>query len=298
MDPDSREIGWTNRKCRSCTTHGMMLEMPARQKLDPLADSAPASAADYDLDLRPGEELYRTLYERAVGRLAGYRDRLRELNAELLRAEEREDRRIARVLHDELGQTLAAARMAVCELEDSEVSAARAVRLQALLAHLDRSIEVTRSLTFQLSPPILHDLGLAAALEALGERTREDHGLRFVFVLDDGWSPPAAHIGVVLYRVARELLRNVARHARANSVRLTLGGNGDRLRIVLEDDGAGFDAAGAARAATRRDGGLGLFQARERMARLGGSFEIDSAPGRGTRAVLSLPLTGCRCPHR
>ncbi len=225
--------------------------------------------------------------KRAVARVAEYRDQLRELNAELLRAEERENRRIARVLHDELGQTLAAARMAICELKDTEPSAPRAAHLEQLCAHLDRSIEVTRSLTFQLSPPILHDLGLAPALQALGERTEEERGIRFAYELGEGWSAPGGHAGGVLYRVVRELLHNVVKHARARRVRLRLGGDRERIRIVLEDNGVGFEAASSD--AVGGDG-LGLFQARERMERLGGGFEIDSGPGRGTRVRLTLPI--------
>lgn len=224
---------------------------------------------------------------RVVRRLGRARDQLRELNAELLRAEAREGRRIAGVLHDEVGQTLVAARMRLCELLVSEGSTVETERLRELRDLVDRAIEVTRSLTFQLSPPILHDLGLAAALQALGERVAKDHGLRFTFESGDGWSPPAEDAGVVLYRVLRELFHNVTKHARARGVRLELDGDGERIRIVLEDDGAGFDAAASA-------GGhsLGLFQVRERMVRLGGCFEIDSSPGRGTRARLTLPLGG------
>ena len=222
----------------------------------------------------------------AVERIAGYRDGARDLNAEILRAEERTERRIARVLHDDLGQALAAARMTVCQLRDSEVSEARAGLLEAVREHLDRSIEVTRSLAFELSPPILHELGLVPALQALGERMEEDHGVRFAFVLGQGWSPPSEEPGVVLYRVVRELLQNVVKHARASRVRLELAGARDRTWIVLEDDGVGFDAAGSGWAGQ----GLGLSQVRERMARLGGASEIESAPGRGTRALLTVPL--------
>jgi len=252
----------------------------------PSADQLPPLAAA----LRESEGRYRFLYNterrRAAEHIAEYKEQIRELNAELFRAEEREERRIARVLHDELGQTLAAARMAISDLRDSEVSAARSGRLEKLQHHLDRAIEVTRSLTFQLSPPILHDLGLAAALQALGERTHTDHGLDFDFALGEGWAPPAEDAGVVLYRAVRELLHNVAKHARASRVRLELTGTGDRIQIVVEDDGAGFAVA-----ADKPSLSLGLFQVRERMERLGGLFEIDSAPGRGTRAVLSLSAT-------
>lgn len=233
-----------------------------------------------------------TEHQRAVEQ--EYREQLRKLNAELLRVEERVERRIARVLHDELGQTLAAARMTICQLRASEGSEVRIGRLEELRAHLDRAIEVTRSFTFQLSPPILHDLGLAAALQALGERTEKEHGLRFVFALGEEWSPPGEDVGVVLYRVLRELFHNVTKHARASRVRLELAGTRERIRIVLEDDGVGFDIASSSRAGSS----LGLFQARERMARLGGLLEIDSTLGRGTHAVLSLAVAEKEEPAR
>ncbi len=228
---------------------------------------------------------------RAVQRVAEYRDQLRELNAELSSAEERGERRIACVLHDEVGQTLAAARMGICELRDSEGSSERIGRLEELRELVDRTIEATRSLTFQLSPPILYELGLAAALEALGERIGKESGIRFAFALGEGWTSPAEDASVVLFRVVRELLHNVTKHARASRARLELDGAGDRARIVLEDDGVGFGAV-----IGKSGHGLGLFHVRERMQRLGGRFEIDSAPGRGTRAVLTLPL--CDEPER
>ncbi len=218
-------------------------------------------------------------------RLAEHRDQLRKLNGELLVAEEHERQRIARMLHDELGQSLAAARIMICELRDSETSAARAERLEELRTRLDLSIGTTRSLTFRLSPPMLHDLGLAPALQALGERIEKSHGIRFVFALGEGWSPLANDVGLVLYRVVRELLYNVVKHAQASRVRLELVSGNNRIKIVVKDDGVGFAAtAGPA------DGSLGLLLVRERMGRLGGLFEIVSAPGCGTRALLSLPI--------
>ncbi len=224
---------------------------------------------------------------RAVARLAEYRDQLRDLNANLSHAEEREGRRIARVLHDEVGQNLAAVRMAICELRDSEPSSgARSQRLDGLRQMIDTSIEVTRTLTFQLSPPILYELGLAAALQALGERMGQDHDVVFRYEVSEGWSPPPDSVGVVLYRVVRELLHNVVKHARATRMRLDLGGTRDGIRLVVEDDGEGFDVEAPVPA-----GHLGLFHVRERLERLGGGFVLDAAPGRGTRMELTVPVT-------
>ena len=132
------------------------------------------------------------------------------------------------------------------------------------------------------------------ALQALAEQTAEDHGLRLAFALGEGWSPPPEDAGGVLYRVVRELLDNVIKHARAGRVRLRLDRTDDGIRIVLEDDGVGFDAGDAGDAGRS----LGLFQVRERMGRLGGRFEIESAPGEGTRARLTLPLGERTARHR
>jgi signal transduction histidine kinase len=228
----------------------------------------------------------------------GWHGRLRELNVEVFRAVEDERRRIAGVLHDEIGQALAAVRMTLCELRASEASVARAGHLDRLRTLVEQSIEVTRSLTFQLSPQILYDLGLAAALQALVEQTGRDHGYRFSCTLGKGWSPPAEDAGVALYRAVRELLHNVTKHARATRVHLALGGTGDEIWISLDDDGVGFAATGR----TAGGRGQGLFQVRERMDRLGGGFVIDSAPGRGTHARLTLPCgerkDGCRGGRR
>ena len=226
-------------------------------------------------------------HRRVEMQLAEVQHRLYELNAELADVEERQEQRIARVLHDGLGQELATARLAVCRLRDSEAHEARAGCLEELRAGLDRSIEVTRSLTFQLSPPMLYDLGLAAALQALGERIEDDHGIPFVSVLREGWSAPEEGTGVVLYRAVRELFYNVTKHAQARRISLELDGADDRIWIVLEDDGLGFDSVDRG-AAGRASTGMGLFQVGERLQRLGGSFELDSAPGRGTRARLTL----------
>ncbi len=217
-------------------------------------------------------------------RLAEARDQLRDLNAELSRVAEREHRRIARILHDEVGHTLAAARMAICELQVTEPADERHWCLEELQQMIDASIEVTRSLSAQLSPPILYELGLLPALQALGEKMEEKHRIAFRLEQGKGWTSPSRDVSIVLYQVVRELFHNVVKHSRADFIRLELGGTERGIHLVVEDDGVGFDLDNRA-----GSGGLGLFHARERLNWLGGAMEIDSGPGRGTRVLLSMP---------
>ena len=225
----------------------------------------------------------------AVRRLADARDQLRDLNAELSRVAEREDRRLSRILHDEVGNNLAAMRLALCQLRDSETAAGRSRRLGKLLQMLDQSIEATRSLSTRLSPPILYDQGLAPALQELGRKIEQEHGIAFQFQLRQGWSPPPRDTGVLLYQVVRELLHNVVKHADANTVWLDLAGIQGGIWLVFGDDGVGFNTSAMA-----TSGGLGLFHARERLERLGGKLDVDSAPGHGTWIHLTLPATAAR----
>ena len=144
-------------------------------------------------------------------------------------------------------------------------------------------------MTFQISSPILYDLGLEAALEWLVEQTQEQHGIAATCEGDGRPKPLDTDVSVVLYQATRELLINVTKHSRATKVSVATRRVGDSVTIRVEDDGAGFDP----RAGTGPHGssGYGLFSVRERLAYLGGSVTIDSAPGQGTRVTMTAPLT-------
>ena len=144
----------------------------------------------------------------------------------------------------------------------------------------------TRSLTLELSPPILYEIGLEAAIEWLAERTQRDHGL-LATVCDDGQSKPLPEeFRAELFNAVRELLFNVVKHARAKSVGIRLSRCGDMYEIVIEDDGIGFEA----NMQVATSSGFGLFSIRDRISHLGGRFQVDSAPGRGCRVTLQVPL--------
>lgn len=217
-------------------------------------------------------------------RLAEARERtsqLQALAAALFRVEENERRELATLLHDDLGQRLVAVKLQLAAL-DREA-------LRSVQGLLDETHTTVRSLAFQLSPPILRDLGLLAGLRWLAREFTARYGLA-VTVDDPGELPPLAGDPIfLLFRCVRELLLNTVKHARAGAaqVRARLADE-DTLHIDVEDDGVGFDP-GAGLGPSRS---FGLLSVRERLGWLGGEMIVDSAPGQGTRVRLAMPLAG------
>lgn len=214
-----------------------------------------------------------------------YQERLKSLASAVVLAEERERRRIGAGLHDDVGQTLAIVKIKLGELRGSAAESGSAQKLEEIRGLLDQAIRSTRTLTFELSSPVLYELGLAAALQELGESMERRGGIRFHFRADR-WRDPGAELAIVLYRSVRELLFNVVKHARASHVRMAIDASSDQVRIVIEDDGVGIAAAGEDFDAS---GGFGLFTVREQLIHAGGRMEIDSSPGEGTRVRLFAP---------
>jgi PAS domain S-box-containing protein len=214
---------------------------------------------------------------------------LRALALELARAEDRERRRLAQVLHDDLQQMLVAAKFTAATALMGTTSTKVQESLKQVKDLLSRSIDASRSLTSELSPPILYDAGLAEALRWLGRWMKEKHGLTVDSELDDGIVIPQDE-RVLLFRAARELLFNVSKHARVERAKLRLCfPAGDRVQIEVEDHGIGYDPA-LQNAGGKMAGGFGLFSIRERLEWLGGCLEIDAAPNRGTRVTVVLPV--------
>lgn len=227
--------------------------------------------------------------KQAEDQLSVRASQLRALAGELTLAEQRERRRMAQILHDHLQQLLVAANLRVSMLEmtaDGPVKQA-AKEIENLLGE---SISATRSLTAELSPPVLHDLGLPAGLEWLARWMADKHGLAVNMRAETGIPPVADDVKVLLFESVRELLFNAVKHARVNSVTLTLRQTeGRTLQITVCDDGTGFDPAGL-KLAGETGGGFGLFSICERLDLIGGKLEIQSAPGHGSRFVLTAPV--------
>ncbi|MDD4889383.1 MAG: PAS domain S-box protein, partial [Phycisphaerae bacterium] len=224
--------------------------------------------------------------KRAERQLLEYQGQLRSMASQLSLIEERERRRLAGELHDRIGQALALARIKLGLLR-KHVPAGVA-GMDDVMALIEQTLQDTRSLTFQLSPPILYELGFEPAVEWLVEQIARQYAV-CAEMEDDGQPKPLDDdVRVVLFQATRELLVNAARHSRAPRIRVRLSRDGGHIRIQVSDNGAGFDVAGA----SKGRGGFGLFSLRERLRHLGGSLQIESRPGQGTAVTLLAPLKG------
>jgi PAS domain S-box-containing protein len=239
-----------------------------------------------------------TKRKQAEEKLMLYQQQLRSLASQLSLAEERLRRKIATDLHDNISQNLAISKMKLEALAQS-VNSQQAKSLKEVTDLLAQTIEVSRSLTFEMSPPVLYELGFIPALDWLASQTRQRFGIETEFI-DDGKSKPLVlDVSVLLFQSVRELVNNVVKHAKARNLKITASRVRSNICITVEDDGLGFDMARVIsdrERSTRKDAsdysprGFGLFNIRERLDHIGGSIEIHSKSGRGTRVTLIAPL--------
>jgi signal transduction histidine kinase len=153
---------------------------------------------------------------------------------------------------------------------------------------LERSLKLTRSLSVELAPPVLHERGLAAALEWLAAETRKNYNVEITVEADPSANPKAGDVRIFLFRAVRELLLNSVKHAVGSAVHITMQHlRPDKVRIIVTDGGPGFDPASldAQRTGSQK---FGLFNIRDRVSSFGGEFHLNSGPKRGTRITLSL----------
>jgi signal transduction histidine kinase/chemotaxis methyl-accepting protein methylase len=217
-------------------------------------------------------------------RILDYHEKLQQMAFDTALGEERERRRIAADLHDGVGQALALAQIKLVSTRPLVSTKARAT-IDECIRLVEESIAETRTLTFDLSPPILYDLGLEPAVRWFGEQLEKRYGLQVEIEAEEGLELNA-EVAALIFRSVRELLTNVCKHARAPVAKVILRSTDDRIGIIVEDAGVGFDL-------DETPSGFGLFSVRERIQRLGGVVDIRSAPGHGTRVSLFVPLA-CR----
>ena len=254
-------------------------------------------AADRELAVRREVEAeLRLRVEQRTADLGRSNVQLRELAAQVGLAEQRERHRLAIGLHDHVGQLLAAAKLRCAALRAAAAGGRAAGadlpgELTAVLGVLDRAISATRTLTFELSPPMLYELGLTATLASLVEQIARAHPALACACRDDGADKPlAGDLEVLLFQVARELINNVLKHANASRLTVTTRRDGDELCLTVSDDGAGFDPAVLERPVVG-PGGFGLYSVRQRLAQRGAGLTVDTRPGAGTAATVRAPLT-------
>lgn len=232
----------------------------------------------------------RSALDAANRQLRAQQKELEALAARLIRAQEDERSRIARELHDDLTQRLAAVAIELGKMERSSDAsgklAERARELRETMAQI--SVDVHR-LSRSLHPSMLKELGLGTALEQEFRAFFERGGAPVHFVSSGDWEGVSDQVQLAIYRVVQEALQNALRHADASEVQVFLACEGGYVRMELSDDGRGFDEG-----SQRGKAGLGLASMRERVQLLGGTFEVRAAPGKGTTLLISLPVTNSR----
>jgi signal transduction histidine kinase len=213
------------------------------------------------------------------------RQDLKELSARLVQAQEKERRAISRELHDEVGQSLSALLVGLSNLS-AAVPASAAAEMQAHVAGIrdlaQNCVRVVRNIALLLRPSMLDDLGLAPALEWQAREVSRNYGMR-VNVASEGVSDslPEEH-KTCIYRIVQEALHNCVRHSGASTARITVKQDAAGVSVLVQDDGRGFQPG--------IERGLGLVGIEERVTNLGGTFRIDSHPGRGTLLAITLPF--------
>jgi signal transduction histidine kinase len=253
-------------------------------------------AIRYAVQRKHAEEQIRTLNaeleQRVIERTAVARRRasqLRVLAAQLTMVEQRERRRLAQVLHDHLQQLLVATRLKTGMLSRRLQDENARPLVEQVDQLLVECIQASRSLTMELSPPVLYDAGLIPALEWLARQMREKHALDVEFESDPRAGEVAEETAVLLFSAIRELLFNVVKHAGVHRARVCVGVTDcDQVRIVVCDQGSGFDPAGLHGDGVG-SGGFGLFSIRERLELLGGKLVVEATPGKGSRVEILAP---------
>ncbi len=218
--------------------------------------------------------------------LRSMRDRLRSLATELTRAEERERKRIATYLHDRIGHTLALAQFRIEDLQGRIPSRDHDEDFDTVLKSIAQAIDETRTLTAQLYPPVLYELGFAAAVDWLGEQIHRQYGVRVEVSAGKTYQSLQNELRGTLFQAVRELIFNAVKHASPTLVTVNIDQQEETIQVAVEDNGAGFDVRKLNSPAAK---GFGLFSLRERITVMGGTLDISSNEGEGTRAVLRMP---------
>jgi len=218
-------------------------------------------------------------YNRAVS------NALQKTNLQLTRVEDEQRRDLAELLHDQIGQELSALHF---QLEACRGTGEVAPdKIESMIELVAQTQVRTQDLTFDLSPPLLHHLGLTAALQALARRIEREHDLTCTVTSTGPTVAPGSVTGPLLYRMARELVFNAVKHAGGSRIDVTLDCSDERVTLIVADDGCGMSADPSHLPGLDAQGGFGLFSIRQRLVPLGGTMAI--ATDAGTRVEITLP---------
>jgi PAS domain S-box-containing protein len=232
-----------------------------------------------------------TKQKQAEEKISQQQAKLRTLSVEVALAEEHERKRIAAVLHDDIGQNLALLKLKLGFLQDIHPSIKKSVITAEGFDLIEQTIASTRTLTYGLVSPLLYELGFAEGIQNLCEQIQDRHPeMHIQFQLNDQSLKLSDQMSIVLFRIIRELLFNIEKHAGATNAELKINVRDKQLHITLKDDGVGFDITNLGKEFSS-EGGFGLFSIQEQVRGLGGIFGIRSTLGKGTQVFLTMPYS-------
>ena len=237
-----------------------------------------------------------TTKQQAEEKIVNYQKQLQSLTSELSLIEERERRTIATDLHDHVGQVLTLVGLKVDELQENVSSPTCSPLIEEIQTLIGQTIRSIRSLMFELSPPVLYDFGLEEAIEWLAEHFSQAHDLKILVTKDEQPKPLKTEGNVILFQSVKELLMNIVKHAQATSVKISIQRACNDLRIIVEDNGKGFDI-NLIDHNQHKIKGFGLFSIYERLEYYGGRMIIESNEGQGTTITLLMPMVTTKKPE-
>jgi len=208
---------------------------------------------------------------------------------EVTAIEENARRTFSNYLHDRIGQTLFVLKIRLEMMAKAKAGDESAETWKEIFKLMDKAVNDTRALSYEMSPSILNELGLESALEWLFDQTSKESHLKVHFQRDPKPKVMDRNMSTLLYRAVRELLTNVVKHAHANNVIISLRQDDQTVRLEIKDDGVGFDTR-SLKLLPDRNKGFGLFSIKERLQWHKGDMVVQSAPGKGTCVLLLAPL--------
>jgi PAS domain S-box-containing protein len=266
-------------------TRELRLSTPSGEKVVRMQADVACNAGGFPEHVT-GVMLDITEQHRAAETIARYQQELRALALEVNLAQEEERRRLATDLHDQISQPLVLAKLNLESARRAVADAGARTAMKGISTQLDALITLTSNLTFELSPPVLHELGLLAGVEWLADRLGTQYGVHVDVLCPHPLPPLAEETRIVLFRISQELLMNVVKHARTKQARVSLTATATAFTLDVADQGVGMTLPPP----QGDKGGFGLFSIQERVRFFGGSVHIDTAPGAGTRVTVTLPL--------
>ncbi len=242
-------------------------------------------------------ELNQTLEQRVAERTAEVRqqaDQLRALASQLSKTEQRERRRLARILHDDIQQYMVSAQIQLGRIKQMGESKQLKETVESIASILQEALNASRSLAVDLSPPVLYEMGLIKAMKWLAQHMEEKNQLFVKLKSDSNVEPLNEEIRFLLFECVRELLLNVIKHAEVQKADVTLvRTDTEQIKVIVSDKGKGFDPD-LIKKRTPESLSFGLFSIQQRLSHIGGNMQIETAPGKGTRIILTVPVSEVR----